>query len=81
MRGAIQRGLYPRFGKGWARKCLNQQCFDPLELIDRYGADLLRFTLAAMARRVVTSKCHPAGSKAIEILPRKFERLSIFADE
>jgi valyl-tRNA synthetase len=40
---------------------------DPLELIDKYGADALRFTLAAMARRAATSSSANSASKAIAI--------------
>lgn len=43
---------------------------DPLNLIDEYGADALRFTLAAMAAQGATSSSPPAASRAIAISRR-----------
>jgi valyl-tRNA synthetase len=40
---------------------------DPLELIDQFGADALRFTLAAMAAQGATSSSPPRALKAIAI--------------
>ncbi len=37
---------------------------DPLALIDEYGADALRFTLAAWRRRAATSSSRPSASRA-----------------
>ncbi len=37
---------------------------DPLELIDQVGADVLRFTLCALAVQGATSSCRPTGSRA-----------------
>ena len=40
---------------------------DPLGLIDEYGADALRFTLAAMEARAATSSCRRSASRATAI--------------
>ena len=42
---------------------------DPLGLIDEYGADALRFTLAAMAAQGATSSSRPSASRAIATSP------------
>ena len=50
---------------------------DPLELSDKYGADALRFTLAAMAAQGVILNLLKAALRAIATLPRKSGTLAV----
>ena len=54
---------------------------DPLELIDEYGCDALRFTLAAMAAQGATSSWRSAVSRVTELLDQAVERGALLPDE
>ena len=55
---------------------------DPLELIDEYGADALRFTLGARwRRRAATSSCRRSASRLPQFHDQAVERRALRRDE
>ena len=84
-RRAVPRRLHPRARarRTRARRCASRRgtCVDPLEVMDEYGADALRFTLTAMAAPGRTSRSPKGGSGLPAVQQQDLERVAVRADE